>query len=75
MYLDDQGKLRMCGFEQERNKSEKIRQQRRGVKKLLNLAEDLMTKYVFWQQRHLLRKIRKTYLPAILTRLERKSSM
>ena len=67
-YIDEKGVFRLCTFDLESMERERIRDQRRGLKKLLNLAEDLKTKYVLWQQHHLQKKISKTYLPAFLKR-------
>ena len=75
-FIDENGEFHLCSFDLESMERKRIRDQRRGLKKLLNLAEDLKTKYVLWKQRRLLRKISKTYLPAFLKRVAaRKSSM
>ena len=73
-YIDENGVFRLCNFDLESMERERIRQQRRGLMKLLNLVEDVETKYVLWQQHRLMIKIRKTYLPEFLKRVTKEGS-
>ncbi len=50
-YVDEKGEFHYCIFDLEKQERLKIRAQRQGIKKLLNLIEDLKAGFNQWRWR------------------------